>query len=293
MNLKRLALEEVEELLARSERADEQDLPEGLNLAEEIAFRQARLVHLEQAKAVLEARAEERYQAEQAAYAAKLKERAEKAQQRGRKLGGRPPQPPEPGPRDKDQYNFTDPDSRVMKNNTDDGFDQYYNAQVAVDQESGLIVGCAVSAHANDQGEALPTVDAIPAEVGRPEGAALDNGYFSEGNVKGLEERHIEPYMATGREAHRGSWKAYFKLRPEEPGEEASLKEKMAYKLQTEIGRAIYRLRKSTVEPVIGILKETMGFRQFSVRGGAAVAGEWYLLCLAYNLRRLHVLQGA
>jgi len=284
---------EVEELLALSERADAEGLPEGVNVAEEIAFRQERLVNLGQAKAVLEARAEERYQAEQVDYEAKLREREEKAQQTGRKPGGRPPQPPTPGPRDKDQYNFTDPESHIMKNSTDQGFDQHYNAQAAVDQDSLLVVGCTVSAHANDQGEALPTVDAIPAEAGTPEGAALDNGYFSEGNVKGLEERQIEPYIATGREPHRGSWKAYFAQQPEEPGEDASLREKMAYKLQTEIGRAIYRLRKRTVEPVLGIIKEVLGFRQFSLRGLVAVAGEWCLVCLAYNLKRLHRLQTA
>jgi len=285
--------EEVEELLKLSEQADQEGVPEGMNVAEELALREARLVNLEQAKAVLEARAEERYQAEQAEYEAKMKERAEKEQQRGRKLGGRAPQPPEPGPRDKDQYNFTDPESQVMKNSTDKGFDQHYNAQAAVDQESRMIVGCTVSAHANDQEEALPTVDAIPAEVGTPEGAALDNGFFSEDNIKGLEGRHIEPYIATGREPHHHSWKEYFGPQPEAPGENASPKEKMAYKLRTEIGREIYRLRKSTVEPVIGIIKETMGFRQFSLRGLAAVAGEWCLVCLAYDLRRLHVLQGA
>ena len=284
---------EVEELLELSEKADEQDLPEGLDLAAEIAFRQERLAHLAQAKAVLEARAEERYQAEQEAYEAKLKERAEKEQQRGRKLGGRAPQPPQPGPRDKDQYNFTDPESNIMKNSTDAGFDQHYNAQAAVDQDSRMIVGGTVSAHANDQGEALPTVDAIPAEVGTPAGAALDNGYFSAGNVEGLEERQIDPYIATGREPHRGSWKEYFEQQPEELGEDASLREKMAYKLQTEIGRAIYRVRKSTVEPVIGIIKEVLGFRQFSLRGLGAVDGEWNLVCLAYNLKRLHRLQTA
>jgi len=285
--------EEVEELLKLSEQADQQAVPEGMNVAEELTLRQARLANLEQAQAVLEARAEERYQAEQAEYEAKLKERAEKEQQRGRKLGGRPPQPPEPGVRDQDQYNFTDPESQVMKNSTDKGFDQHYNAQAAVDQESRIIVGGTVSAHANDQAEALPTVDAIPGEVGTPGAAALDNGYFSEDNIKGLETRGIEPSIATGREPHQRSWKEFFGPQPEEPGENASLKEKMAYKLRTEMGREIYRLRKSTVEPVIGIIKEVMGFRQFSLRGLAAVAGEWGLVCLAYNLRRLHVLQGA
>ena len=161
---------EVEELLELSEQADEQDLPEGLDLAAEITFRQERLANLAQAKAVLEARAEERYQAEQEAYEAKLKERAEKEQQRGRKLGGRAPQPPQPGPRDKDQYNFTDPESNIMKNSTDAGFDQHYNAQAAVDQDSRMIVGGTVSAHANDQGEALPTVEPSRRKWGRRAG---------------------------------------------------------------------------------------------------------------------------
>jgi hypothetical protein len=264
-----------------------------MDLAEEIAFRQARLGNLEQAKAVLEARAEERYQAEQAEYEAKLRERAEKEQQRGRKLGGRPPKPPEPGPRDKDQYNFTDPDSRVMKNSTDEGFDQHYNAQAAVDQDSRLIVGNTLSNHPNDQEEALPTLDAIPMEVGTPEAAAMDQGYFSEGNVKGAQARQIEPYIATGREPHHRSWKEYFAGPSDPPAEGASLKEQMAYQLRTEIGKAIYRLRKSTVEPVIGIIKETMGFRQFSLRGLVGAAGEWCLVCLAYNLKRLHVLMAS
>jgi transposase len=284
---------EVEELLAVSEQADTREVPEGMNLAEEIAFRPARRVNLEQAQAVLEARAEERYQAEQAEYEAKLRKRAEKEQQTGRKLGGQPPQPPEPGPRDKDPYNFTDPDSRVMKNSPDEGFDQHYNAPAAVDQDRLLIVANTLSNPANDQEEALPTVDAIPAEVGKPEGAALDHGYFSEDNIKGLEERPIEPYIATGREAHHRSGKEYFAGPPEPPAEGASLKEKRAYQLRTEIGKALYRVRKCTAEPVIGISKETMGFRQFSLRGLVAAAGEWCWVCLAYNLKRLHVLRAS
>lgn len=281
---------EVEELLALSEKADEQDVPEGLNLEQEISFRQRKLVNLAHAKAVLEERAKERYQAEKAEYEAKLKEREEKERQKGRKLGGRHPNPPTPGPREKDQYNFTDPDSRIMKNSTDEGFDQYYNVQVAVDQESRLIVANTVSNHANDQAEAIPTVEAIRADVGKPEGVAMDNGYFSEDNIAELEAREIEPYIATGREPHHRSWKEYFAQQPFPPPEDASPKVKMADKLRTAIGRAIYCLRKCTVEPVIGIIKEVIGFRQFSLRGLAKVAGEWCLVCLAYNVKRLHVL---
>ena len=281
---------EVEELMALGEQADQVDLPEGLEVEVEVALRQERLANLARAKEVLEARAQERYEAEKAEYEAKLREREEKAQQTGRKPRGRAPQPPTPGPRPKDQYNFTDPDSRIMKNSNNDGFDQHYNVQAAVDQDSRLIVGNTVSNHPNDKGEAIPTVDAIPTEVGKPEAAALDNGYFSSTNIEELETRGIDPYIATGQDRHHQSWQERFAQQPEPPAEDASPIVKMAYKLKTDIGKIIYGLRKSTVEPVIGIIKETLGFRQFSLRGLVGVAGEWCLVCLAYNLKRMHVL---
>jgi len=284
---------EVEELLALGERADQGGLPEGLDVGEELVFRQARLANLAQAKAVLELRAEEQYQAEKAEYEAKLREREEKARRKGRKPRGRKPKPPQPGPRAKDQYNFTDPESRIMKNSTNDGFDQHYNVQVAVDQESYLIVANTLSNHVTDQAQAIPTLDAIPAEIGQPQAGALDAGYFSQHNITEMERRGIEPYIATGREPHRQSWKARLAELPAPPAQDAGLKVKMAYKLKTEIGKAIYGLRKSTVEPVIGIIKEVLGFRQFSLRGLTAVAGEWCLVCLAFNLKRLHVLLAA
>jgi transposase len=281
---------EVEELFHLAEVAEQAELPEGLRVDDEIKFRQVRLERLAQAKAALEARAEDRYQAELAAYQEKLRER--KAEERGRKPGGRPPQPPQPGPREKDQYNFTDPESRIMKNSTDDGFDQHYNAQVGVDQESLLIGANTVSQAATDKQEAVPTVEAIDERVGKPEAVALDKGYFSEKNIEELEARKIEPYIATGRESHHRSWQDYFAQQPGPPPEPASAKEKMAYRLQTEIGKAIYGLRKCTVEPVIGIIKEALGFRQFSLRGLVGAAGEWCLVCLAFNVKRLHSVLG-
>jgi hypothetical protein len=148
-----------------------------------------------------------------------------------------------------------------------------------------------LSNHPNDQGEMLPTVDAVPAAVGHPKAVASDNGYFSQANIAQLEARGIDPYIATGREPHHQSWQARFAEQPAPPPDDASPTVKMAYKLQTEIGQAIYRLRKCTVEPVIGIIKEVLGFRQFSLRGLAAAAGEWCLVCLAFNLKRLHVLR--
>ena len=282
--------QEVDELFALGEQLEQSDLPDGLDIADEIAFREGRLVNLAQAKRVLEVRAQERYEVEQAEYAAKLQEREEKARRTGRKPGGRPPEPPTLGPHDHDQYNFTDPDSRIMKNSTNKGVDQHYNTQVAVDQASLLIVANTLSNHPNDKSEAIPTLDAIPAEVGKPQAGALDNGYFSANTIAQMEARGIDPYIATGREPHHHSWRAYFAEQPAPPPVDASPIEKMAYKLQTDIGRAIYRLRKSTVEPVIGIIKEVLGFRQFSLRGLAAAAGEWCLVCLAFNLKRLHVL---
>lgn len=284
---------EVEELLALGEQADQVELPEGLVVEDEIAFRTERLANLAEAKAILEARAQERCEAEQAEYEAKMRAREEKARQTGRKPRGRVPQPPTPGPRDKDQYNFTDPESRIMKNSNNNGFDQHYNVQVAVEQDSFLIVSNTLSNHPNDYAEMEPTLDAVPPELGAPEAAAMDNGYFSEGNVMACEERDIEPYIATGREPHHRSWKDYFAELPAPPPEDASHTVKMAYRLRTEIGKAIYRLRKCTVEPVIGIIKEVLGFRQFSLRGLAAAAGEWCLVCLAFNLKRLHVLVGS
>jgi len=159
-----------------------------------------------------------------------------------------------------------------------------------VDQDSLLIVANGLSSHPVDTAEALPTLSAIPAELGRPQAAAMDHSYFSPHNIQELEALGIDPYIATGREPHHRSWRTFFAETPEPPPDDASPIVKMAYKLQTDVGQAIYRLRKCTVEPVMGIIKEILGFRQFSLRGLAAVAGEWCLVCLAWNLKRLHVL---
>jgi transposase len=281
---------EVDQLFMLAEQADRQALPEGLNVADEIALRQERLARLAEAKQVLQARALERQAAEQAEYEAKQRQREAKAKRTGRKPPGRSPTPPSGEPQDKDQYNFTDPESRIMKCSSRAGFEQAYNAQVAVDQDSFLIVACSLSNHPNDKAEVAPTLDALPPELGTPAAAALDNGFFSEQNIAALEAHHIEPYIATGREPHHKSWQERFAAEPEPPAENASPQVKMAYKLRTQIGQAIYRLRKCTVEPVIGIIKAVLGFRQFSLRGLASAAGEWCLVCLAFNLKRMHTL---
>lgn len=159
---------EVEELLRLADQADQADLPVGLDIGAEISFRQDRLVNLAQAKRVLEERAQARYDTEQAEYEAKVRQREQKAQECGHKPRGRAPQPPVPGARPRDQYNFTDPDSAIMKNSTNQGFDQHYNVQAAVEQVSLLIVAPGLSNHPVDTAEAIPTLSAIPAALGRP-----------------------------------------------------------------------------------------------------------------------------
>src|SRR6266700_3479163 len=213
---------EVEELFALSEQLDQREVPDGLVVREEIARREDRLARLAEAKAVLEARAQERAAAEQADYEAKIAQRAERERTTGRRPRGRPPTPPVPGPRDGDQYTFTDPESRMMKNPTDAGFEQDYNAQVAVDQASLLIVGWALSNHPNDSQEAEPTLAAIPSVIGIPEAAALDAGYSGPATLAACEKRCIEPYIATGRDPHHPSWQQRFAPLSDPPPEEAS-----------------------------------------------------------------------
>ena len=284
---------EVEELFALSEQSEQPEVLDGLVVREEIGRREDRLARLAEAKAILDTRAEERAAAEQAEYEAKLTQREERERMTGRRPGGRPPTPPVPGARSGDQYNFTDPESRIMKSSTHAGFEQDYNAQVAVDQGSLLIVGWALSNHPNDSQEAEPTLAAIPSTIGTPEAAALDAGYFGPATLAACAKRGIESYIATGRDPHHPSWQQRFAPLPDPPSEEASAQVKMAYKLRTTLGKAIYRARKCTVEPVIGIIKEVLGFRQFSLRGTTAAAGEWCLVCLAFNLKRFHTLSWA
>ena len=166
---------EVAELFELGEQADqgELQLPEGFIVQDEVMLRQERLLKLGEAKAILEQRAQERYEAEKAEYDHKIRERETKARKRKRKHGGKTPKPPEAGPRDTDQYNFTDSESRVMKNSTNEGFDQHYNVQAAVEQDSMLIVATSLSNHPNDKKEAVPTLRALPAELGKPNAVAL------------------------------------------------------------------------------------------------------------------------
>jgi transposase len=288
LEIEQQLLTELQELVQLSDRGA---TPDGLDVAAEMQRRLVRLAQLAQARQIIEQRAAERDAAEQAAYEAKLADREERARRTGKKPRGKTPTPPTPGPRATDQYNFTDPDSRIMKNSTDAGFNQHYNVQFAVEQEHGLILAYTLSNHPNDQAEALPTLQAIPAEVGKPPAAALDTGYFSEHNITDFEHEGVTPYIAVGKDHHHQWLKEFVAEPPTPPPDEASLTLKMAYQLRTEIGKAIYRLRKCTVEPAFGIIKEVLGFRQFSLRGTEKVTGELGLVSLAFDLKRISVLQ--
>ena len=282
---------EIEELFALAEQADNSALPEGMSLPFELQLRNQRLQKLAEAKTVLEERAKERFVIEQAEYEEKMRLRAENEIKTGKKPRGKPLQPPSSEPNDGDQYNFTDPDSRIMKENGG-GFNQDYNAQIAVDQGTNLIVGFSLSNHPNDQNEIQPTLDNMSIGLGKPSAIACDTGYFSAANIELLDRQNIDPFIAPKRESHYLSLAERFGPLGEPPGEDASPSVKMAYKLRTTLGRAIYGLRKSTVEPVFGQIKAIMGFRQFSLRGIGSATDEWCLVCLALNMRRIHVLSG-
>ncbi len=279
---------EVEELLARAEVADQQPLPAGMNLPEELARREQRLTAIRAAMVELEARATERDAKEQAVYEAKVQAREERQAKTGKKPGGKPPQPPTPGVRANDQLNLTDPDSRIMPARGN-SFEQSYNAQAAVDTTSMLVVATGVTQAANDKEQvapALTTLATLPAELGTVATLVADNGYFSAANVEACLERGITPLLAAGRDPHHPHWAERFTEPPPLP-ESADPVTRMKHALKTQDGRATYAMRKQTVEPVFGIIKSVMGFRQFLLRGLQAVEAEWSLVTMAWNFKRM------
>ena len=284
--------EEVQELLALAEQADQGNVSDGMNVPEEIARRETQLGAIAAAKAKIEARAKERQARERAEYEAKVKAREEKAAASGKKPRGRDPVAPSEGPRAQDQVNLTDDESRIMKV-AGGGFEQCYNAQALVDTESLLVVVAHLSQEPNDKQQVEPMLeklDALPEELCTPTSLLADSGYYSEANVEACCAAQIEPLIATGREAHHQGWKARFG----EPGplrEGATPVEAMRHRLATRAGRRDYALRKQTVEPVFGIIKSVMGFRQFLMRGLRNTRTEWTLVCLVWNLKRMAVLR--
>ena len=211
----------------------------------------------------------------------------------GKKLDGKPPSPPSWLPKPKDQVNLTDQESRIMPS-SGGGFEQAYNAQAGVDMQTHLIVEQHVTQHTNDKQEmepALNNIAVLPEVLGQVENLLTDTGYFSESNVDRCKEAHIEPLMPQKREKHNLPLMDRFKEDPQAPIDPTAV-QAMNHRLQTEEGKALYAKRKSTVETVFGIIKPVQGFRQFLLRGVDAIQSEWSLVCIGWNLKRMHKLVG-
>jgi hypothetical protein len=282
---------EVAELLARAEAADQADAPDGMLIPEELARREERLAKLAEARAKIEARAKERYEREKAEHAAKLAAREAKAKATGKKPGGKPPQPPVEGALPTDQINLTDEESRIMPV-AGGGFEQCYNAQAVVAAGSLLVVAAQVVQAPNDKQQIEPMlkrIEALPADLGKPDTLLADTGYFSETNVALCAAAQIDPMIAQGRQSHYPPLSERFAKAPPAPDNPTPL-EAMSHRLQTPAGQKLYALRKQTPEPVFGIIKSVMGFRQFLLRGLDNVQGEWSLVTMAWNMKRMYAL---
>ena len=285
---------EVAELLALAEAADSADLPDGMSVPEELARREDRLARLAEAKAKIEARAKERFARERAEHEAKLKARADKEKATGKKPGGKPPAAPTAQPGAKDQINLTDEASRIMPV-AGGGFEQAFNAQAAVAAGSMLVVTADVVQAANDKRQIEPTLERLaelPAALGTTDTLLADSGYFSAANVNACDAAGIAPLIAVAREHHHPSWRERFAAAPPAPDEPTPL-DAMRHRLATPEGKRLYALRKQTPEPVFGIIKSVMGFRQFSLRGLEKVKGEWSLVTMAWNIKRMFALAAA
>jgi transposase len=282
---------EVADLMARAEAADQADIPDGLSIPDELARREERLAKLADARAKIEARARERFEREQAEYQAKLAARDAKAVATGRKPGGKPPQPPDEGPLATDQINLTDEASRIMPV-AGGGFEQCYNAQAVVAAGSLLVVAAEVVQAPNDKRQLEPMlgkIGALPEALGRPDALLADSGSFSTANVTACAAVGIEPLIALGRQFHHCSLSDRFAAAPPAPDNPTPV-EAMVHRLKTPEGKKLYAQRKHTPEPVFGIIKSVMGFRQFLLRGLDSVRGEWTLVTLAWNLKRMFAL---
>ena len=269
---------EVAELLDKAQQADATPLQDGLSVPAEVARRQTRRAKLAQARAAIEARA----------YARAI---AEQAQREPEQPGPPPPAPPAA----KEQINFTDPDSAIMKAGNGQHFEQSYNAQAGVEVHSRLIVTQRVTRATNDKEQLAPTFAALAPVIQSVATVLIDSGFVSETAVRAVEEdatgqpTGVRVLAAVARQPH-GRTVAQLEKRPDppEPPAEATFTARLAYRTATAAGRAQYSLRQQTIEPVFGIMKEALGFRRFSLRGQAKVALEWTLVTLAYNLQRLH-----
>jgi hypothetical protein len=286
--------QEIDALLAAAEKTDaEEDAQYGKGqrgdeLPDELQRRESRLKKIQAAKAALEAEAREKTEQERAEVEQKLAEREEQQRRTGKKKRGRKPGLPDPEqarPDQAAQRNFTDPESRIMPDGANKGsFVQAYNAQIAVDSASQVIVAAEVTQETNDKKQLIPMLAQIATNLEqKPEKVSADTGYFSEANVTDESVKDVDLYVATGRDKHSGVVETIGD--PPPPG--ASPQEAMRHKLRTAAGRAVYKMRKAIVEPVFGQIKEQRGFRRFSLRGKQNVGCEWRLVCAASNLLKL------
>jgi transposase len=285
-----LLRKEVAQLTAKAEQIDKIPLDDGLSIPDEIVRREDRIKSLEHARKVIETRYEEERRQQQAEY--EEKKAAYEQKRNNKKPRGKEPRPPSENPPDSKQYNFTDPESRIMKAGNGDHFEQAYNAQAAVETETYLIVGQLVTDAPNDKQQLNPVLESIPSEVAEPEHALADTGYYSEEAVEKAEAGDgPRVYCAITKSSHHVSVSDLEKKGlPVPPPTGAPMKEQMAHRLNTPEGKALYKQRKQTVEPVFGIIKEALGFRRFSMRGKEKAETEWCLVCLSYNLKKIFTL---
>jgi transposase len=290
--------QEIKELLRQAEQTDAAEDAQygkkrrGDELPDELSRRESRLQKIREAKQALEDEAREKAEHERAETEKKLSEREEQGQRAGKKKRGRKPCPegaqPDPDkarPADKAQRNFTDPESRIMPDGANKGsFVQAYNAQIAVDSASQVIVAAEVTQSSTDSKQLVPMLAQIAMNLGqKPEKASADAGYFSEANVTDAAVTGIDLYIATGRDKHGDPTEATTGDAPAG----ATARERMRHKLRTAAGGAVYTMRKAIVEPVFGQIKERRGFRRFSLRGKQNVGSEWRLVCAVSNLLKL------
>lgn len=286
---------EVAELMRMAKSAEKEPVPDGLDIPQELKRREERLATIAKAKAEIQHWAEERHVHELAEYEEKMAQRRVREAESGKKIGGKEPRkPPEKAePSDKDQVNLTDEESRIMPYRG--GFEQAYNAQIAVDLDSFLVVENHITQAANDKLEVNPALErlkALPEEIGRLEALLADAGFCSKNNVELCENSGVEPYFAQARQKHNQPLKERFGPDPEPLPGDATAMQKMAHRMKTKDGKKLYAKRKCTVETVIGIIKHILGFRSFSLRGIELVQAEWAIVCSAWNLKRLHKMLG-
>jgi len=287
--------QEVAELMRMSEDADNTPVSDDIDIPAELARREDRLATIAMAKRELQLRAEERLQREKADYNEKMAHRKAREMETGKKPGGKDPKPPadKAEPKPNDQVNLTDDESRIMPSKG--GFEQAYNAQVAVDIDSYMVVENRITQSPNDKREVAPALgnlEALPDRLGKPEAILADTGFFSENNVELCDDAGVTAYFAQGRQKHNQPLSERFGPDPEAVCDDASAVEKMRYRMRTRDGKELYARRKCTVETVIGIIKHVLGFRTFSMRGLDLAGAEWSMVCSAWNLKRMHRLMG-